>query len=117
MVRRMETASANMYKEKAIRGFCHLSSGQEAICVGMKAAIRPEDTVITAYRWHTWRNISLQFRFLKRCLTPHQLLHFDVATFLKSKGSKLYLFINWKFLYTYIICTIIHEHGQKLWGS
>ncbi len=50
MVRRMETASANMYKEKAIRGFCHLSSGQEAICVGMKAAIRPSDTVITAYR-------------------------------------------------------------------
>ena len=53
MVRRMETASANMYKEKAIRGFCHLSSGQEAICVGMKAAIRPVDTVITAYRYIT----------------------------------------------------------------
>ena len=47
----METASANMYKEKSIRGFCHLSSGQEAICVGIKAALRPMDTVITAYRY------------------------------------------------------------------
>ncbi len=47
----METAAANMYKEKAIRGFCHLSSGQEAICVGMHAAMRPQDTLITAYRF------------------------------------------------------------------
>lgn len=52
MVRRMETAAANMYKEKAIRGFCHLSSGQEAICVGMHAAMRPQDSLITAYRCH-----------------------------------------------------------------
>merc|ERR1712142_386871 len=51
-VRRMETAAANMYKEKAIRGFCHLCSGQEAIYVGMKAAMRDVDTVITSYRAH-----------------------------------------------------------------
>lgn len=51
VVRRMETAAANLYKEKAIRGFCHLCSGQEAICCGIKAALRPQDTVITSYRW------------------------------------------------------------------
>ena len=51
-IRRMETAAANMYKEKAIRGFCHLCSGQEAIYVGMKAAFRDQDTVITSYRAH-----------------------------------------------------------------
>lgn len=51
VIRRMETAAANMYKEKAIRGFCHLCSGQEAICVGMKGALREQDTVITSYRF------------------------------------------------------------------
>ena len=51
-IRRLETASANLYKEKAIRGFCHLCSGQEAVYSGMKAAIRPTDAIITSYRAH-----------------------------------------------------------------
>ncbi|KAK2715736.1 hypothetical protein QYM36_010342 [Artemia franciscana] len=54
VIRRLETAAGNMYKEKLIRGFCHLYSGQEACAVGAKAAMQPQDSVITAYRAHGW---------------------------------------------------------------
>jgi len=53
-IRRLEMAAANLYKEKAVRGFCHLYSGQEACAVGMKKAMSDADSVITAYRAHGW---------------------------------------------------------------
>lgn len=53
-IRRLETAASSLYKERIIRGFCHLYSGQEAVAVGITAAMRPGDDVITAYRCHGW---------------------------------------------------------------
>ncbi len=62
ITRRMEYAARKMYYDKKVRGFLHQCVGQEAIAVGMQAALRPQDTVITAYRDHGWafaRGVSI----------------------------------------------------------
>ncbi|XP_014274791.1 pyruvate dehydrogenase E1 component subunit alpha, mitochondrial isoform X2 [Halyomorpha halys] len=51
-IRWLEEAAGKLYEQKMIRGFCHLQTGQEAIAVGIKAAMRPEDSLISGYRIH-----------------------------------------------------------------
>lgn len=54
MVRRLEASAGNMYKDKTVRGFCHLYTGQEAVAVGMRNAMRDQDNIISSYRIHGW---------------------------------------------------------------
>ncbi|PWY70971.1 pyruvate dehydrogenase [Aspergillus heteromorphus CBS 117.55] len=51
-IRRLELTADKLYKERKVRGFCHLSTGQEAVAVGIEHAITPDDKLITAYRAH-----------------------------------------------------------------
>ena len=51
-IRRLEEKSAELYQQGKIGGFLHLYIGQEAVAVGMAAAITKQDHVITAYRDH-----------------------------------------------------------------
>ena len=52
LIRRFEEKAGQLYGMGLIGGFCHLYIGQEAVVVGMQAAIRPDDQVITTYRDH-----------------------------------------------------------------
>jgi len=51
-VRRMEIACDTEYKNRAIRGFCHLYDGQEGVGMGLQAALSPLDHISTSYRCH-----------------------------------------------------------------
>ncbi len=52
MIRRFEEKAGQLYGMGLIGGFCHLYIGQEAVVVGMQAAISEDDAVITSYRDH-----------------------------------------------------------------
>ena len=52
LIRRFEERAGQLYGMGLIGGFCHLYIGQEAIAVGVQAAQKAGDQVITGYREH-----------------------------------------------------------------
>ena len=52
LIRRFEERAGQLYGMGMIGGFCHLYIGQEAVVVGIQAALEKTDSVITGYRDH-----------------------------------------------------------------
>src|SRR3954453_20244420 len=52
LIRVFETEAERQYKAARIGGYCHLSSGQEATCVGAIRPLEEEDLLVTGYRSH-----------------------------------------------------------------
>jgi len=52
LIRVFETEAERQYKAAKIGGYCHLSSGQEATCVGVVDAMQEDDLLVTGYRSH-----------------------------------------------------------------
>jgi pyruvate dehydrogenase E1 component alpha subunit len=52
LIRRFEEKAAENYALGKIGGFLHLSIGEEAVAVGVTAALRPDDYAISTYREH-----------------------------------------------------------------
>ena len=52
LIRRFEERCAELYSASRIRGFLHLYVGEEAVAVGVSAALDDEDNVVATYREH-----------------------------------------------------------------
>uniref|UniRef100_A0A0R3RIA0 Pyruvate dehydrogenase E1 component subunit alpha n=1 Tax=Elaeophora elaphi TaxID=1147741 RepID=A0A0R3RIA0_9BILA len=62
LIRRTEQSSDLLYKDRKVRGFCHLYAGQEACAVGIFAAKDPKDAIITSYRCHAFAMMERNVR-------------------------------------------------------
>jgi hypothetical protein len=51
-IRRFEDKCYELYTQEKIRGFLHLYDGEEAVAVGISAALEPRDRVVSTYREH-----------------------------------------------------------------
>jgi pyruvate dehydrogenase E1 component alpha subunit len=51
-IRRFEEKCAELYTQEKIRGFLHLYDGEEAVAVGVIAALEKRDRIVATYREH-----------------------------------------------------------------
>ena len=51
-IRRFEARCVELYQAQKIRGFLHLYDGEEAVAVGVAAALEPRDAIVATYREH-----------------------------------------------------------------
>lgn len=87
LIRRFEERAGQLYGQGEIGGFCHLYIGQEAVAVGVFAAMEKDDHWITGYRDHGHALLS--------GATPEQVmaeLTGRAAGMNKGKGGSMHMF-------------------------
>lgn len=88
LIRRFEERAGQLYGLGLIGGFCHLYIGQEAVAVGLQAALDAEkDSVITGYRDHGHMlAYGIDPKLIMAELTGRQ------AGISKGKGGSMHMF-------------------------
>jgi pyruvate dehydrogenase E1 component subunit alpha len=94
LIRRFEEKAGQLYGMGLIGGFCHLYIGQEAVAVGVQHALKPGDSVITAYRDHG--------HMLATGMDPRRVmaeLTGRISGYSKGKGGSMHMFARDKRFY------------------
>ncbi len=87
LIRRFEEKAGQLYGMGLIGGFCHLYIGQEAVVVGMQAALEDGDQVITSYRDHGHMlACGMEARGVMAELTGR------IGGYSKGKGGSMHMF-------------------------
>ena len=87
LMRKFEEKAGQLYGQQKIRGFCHLYIGQEAVLAGAMSVIKPEDSMITAYRDHA--------HAIAKGVTPNAImaeLYGKATGCSKGKGGSMHMF-------------------------
>ncbi len=94
LIRRFEEKAGQLYGMGLIGGFCHLYIGQEAIVVGINAAQKEGDSVVTSYRDHGHMlACGMEARGVMAELTGR------IGGYSKGKGGSMHMFSREKAFY------------------
>ena len=94
LCRRFEERAGQMYGMGLIGGFCHLYIGQEAVVIGIQAALKEGDCVVTSYRDHAHMlACGMESRGVMAELTGR------IGGYSKGKGGSMHMFSREKNFY------------------
>ena len=94
LMRKFEEKAGQLYGQQKIRGFCHLYIGQEAVLAGAMSVLKPEDSMITAYRDHA--------HAIAKGVTSNSImaeLYGKATGCSKGKGGSMHMFDKQKHFY------------------